>query len=277
MASGLLCHSTTHSGIRALQYAVPANCLLIGHAVVDTSDRAIDGGNDARRIPLGNGHHWHHEQCSCTHRTEHHHQTSSVVRHVFVGCVSIDTFHAHYFKNSAGSIMDIETTSKAPVSHWRSVVQTYPSLPLWIITFILLVIIEIRLFFYAWYRIAFASDNSGIIQVEKNPPSYAYCISHSSGVRTVNELPTYEEALRRNDPQKPCCSKMSLTQSALLPSSSTSSSTTSKNALPTMQKSQLKSYCVSQLANPFQGKRTSSTLERASRSRSQRVVSIQIE
>lgn len=251
------------------------------NAVVDTSDRAANGGYNARRIPSGDGHHWHHEQCSRTHRTEYHRQSERLLllfAMLFVGCVSIDTFHAHYFKDSASAIMQIETTSKSPASHWRSVIQTYPSLPLWIITFILILVIEIRLFLYAWYRISFASGDSEIVQVQKNPPSYAYCVTHSSNVCTVNELPTYEEALRKSDPQKPSSSEISLTHPALLPSSSTLSSKITNNPLPNTQKNKLKTtYCVSQLTIPSKGVRTSSTLERASRSRSQQDTSIQIE
>lgn len=114
--------------------------------------------------------------------------------------------------------------------------------------------------------------------LERNPPSYSYCISQTSpGVSTVNELPTYEEALRKNDTQKPCCPEMSLKHPTLLPSSSTTSSKTSKRTLPTNQKSQLKtSYGVSQMAIPSEGVRTSSTLERPYRCSSERIVSIQI-
>ncbi|VDK80932.1 unnamed protein product [Cylicostephanus goldi] len=86
---------------------------------------------------------------------------------LFIGCVSIDTFHANYMKESAGIFSDPEVVSQSPVSLWRNVVQTYPSLPLWTIAFILLICIEIRLFFSAWYKIAWRSNESEGKKAEK--------------------------------------------------------------------------------------------------------------
>ncbi|PIO54430.1 hypothetical protein TELCIR_24208, partial [Teladorsagia circumcincta] len=62
---------------------------------------------------------------------------------LFIGCVSIDTFHAHYIKEAVGIIGEAEVVPQSPVSLWRSVVHNYPSLPLWIIAFVLIIIVEI--------------------------------------------------------------------------------------------------------------------------------------
>ncbi|VDM82111.1 unnamed protein product [Strongylus vulgaris] len=152
---------------RALQYAVPANCLLIGAlsfilpagplsaammldafllamAAVGITGKAavLIVPNIAIKILL-------------------------LLIMLFIGCVSIDTFHANYLKESAGLVNDSEVVSQSPVSLWRNIVQTYPSLPLWTIAFILLICIEIRLFFCAWYKIAWRSTENNGKEVER--------------------------------------------------------------------------------------------------------------
>ncbi|KAK6739059.1 hypothetical protein RB195_020874 [Necator americanus] len=223
-----VCDTLWHSDARALQYAVPANCLFIGAlsfllpigplsaammldafllamAAIGITGKAavLIVPNIAIKILL-------------------------LLIMLFIGCVSIDTFHAHYLKETAPLIQGTEIVSQSPVSLWRTVVHAYPSLPLWTVAFILLICIEIRLFFCAWYRIAFGNSDGEEKEVERHPPSYAYCISHAApNVCSVDELPSYEEAIRRSSLQKPCCSKTLLPRSGqAFPSCSTSKPTT---------------------------------------------------
>ncbi|PIO74330.1 hypothetical protein TELCIR_03673 [Teladorsagia circumcincta] len=83
---------------------------------------------------------------------------------------------------------------------------------------------KFRLFFCAWYRIAFGSREGDVKDVERRPPSYAYCISHSTPTMCIStdELPSYEEAVRRSSAQKPSCSLAPLPRSVHLPCCSTS-------------------------------------------------------
>ncbi|CAJ0604940.1 unnamed protein product [Cylicocyclus nassatus] len=179
-------------------------------------------------------------------------------------------------KESAGIFTDPEVVSQSPVSLWRNVVQTYPSLPLWTIAFILLLCIEIRLFFCAWYKIAWRSNEDGGEKAEKHPPSYAYCISQgTSDVCSADDLPSYEEAVRRSSVQKPCCSK------SLLPRTDSSrtnlkASDSAQNEAQTPVSGNAKAQLKTQVQSYPQTNTNVSRIT-SSRPRPQRVVAIQIE
>ncbi|KIH65786.1 hypothetical protein ANCDUO_03888 [Ancylostoma duodenale] len=195
---------------------------------------------------------------------------------LFIGCVSIDTFHAHYLKETAGIVSEAEVVSQSPVSLWRTVVHAYPSLPLWTIAFILIICIEIRLFFCAWYRIAFGNGDGDEKEVERHPPSYAYCISHAApNVCAVDELPSYEEAIRRSSLQKPCCSKSLLPPRSAQPSCSSTSKAAA--AAQSAARSQSSSNPKAQLKAQVQRYLKTTSSATSSQPRPQRVVAIQIE
>ncbi|WKX97335.1 hypothetical protein Q1695_013186 [Nippostrongylus brasiliensis] len=277
---------------RALQYAIPANCVLIGAlslllpvgplsaammldafllamAAIGITGRAavLIVPNIAIKILL-------------------------LLMMLFVGCVSIDTFHANYIRESAGIVDEgpVQVVPQSPVSLWRTIVHTYPSLPLWIIAFVLLIVVEIRLFFCAWYRIAFGNSYGEAKEVERHPPSYAYCISHTStSTCNADELPSYEEAIRRSSIQKPGCSKTTptttvLPRSVLMPSTSTCKTATvcpSSSQKRPQEKSQ-HTLRHSHSTPPMDVCRTMATLTlpeviRPYRPQTQRMISIQIE
>ncbi|KJH40734.1 hypothetical protein DICVIV_13303 [Dictyocaulus viviparus] len=202
---------------------------------------------------------------------------------LFVGCISVETFHTQHLKETNSNTDKIvalitpQITSKLHISQWQSVVHSYPSLPLWITTFVILMSIEVRLFISAWYKVAFSRYEHELKEFEGNPPTYAYCISHSvPAVCTTNELPSYEEALRRSSFAKPFWPEFTATHSTLLSSSLTPTFMTSKPALPTSQRFLPKPlHCTSQsfiLPDAVQ----TPTLERSYQSQPQRTISINI-
>lgn len=296
MIQGRVCATLCNRENRALQYAVPANCLLIGalSLLLPVGPLSAAMMLDAFLLAMA--------AIGITG-----HAAVLIVPNIaikvllllimlFIGCVSIDTFHAHYIREAVGAVGEAEVIPQSPVSLWRSVVHTYPSLPLWIIAFILLIVIEIRLFFCAWYRIAFNHSDGESKMVERHPPSYAYCISHTAPtVCSVDELPSYDEAVRRSSGQKPCCSTAGaptttpLPRSALAPCSSTSKPPLPNNISSLSRKTQLLKTQVLRSSRPTLpssgARRTTTTTTTATmtghvkphRSRSQRVVTIQIE
>ncbi|VDP03340.1 unnamed protein product [Heligmosomoides polygyrus] len=137
------CAMTFPKENRALQYAVPANCLLIGalSLLLPVGPLSAAMMLDAFLLAMA--------AIGITG-----HAAVLIVPNIaikvllllimlFIGCVSIDTFHAHYIREAVGAVGEAEVIPQSPVSLWRSVVHTYPSLPLWIIAFILLIVIEI--------------------------------------------------------------------------------------------------------------------------------------
>ncbi|VDO45804.1 unnamed protein product [Haemonchus placei] len=210
---------------RALQYAVPANCLLLAalSLLIPAGPLSAAMMLDAFLLAMAAiGISGHAAVLIVPNMAI---KILLLLIMLFIGCVSIDTFHAHYIKEAVGIVGEPEVLTQSPVSLWRSVVHNYPSLPLWIIAFVLIIIVEIRLFFCAWYRIAFSSYEGDVKDIERRPPSYAYCISHStpSVCVSADELPSYEEAIRRSSVPKPSNSSTPLPRSSQQPCCSTSS------------------------------------------------------
>ncbi|KAK6012331.1 hypothetical protein OSTOST_22523, partial [Ostertagia ostertagi] len=157
---------------RALQYAVPANCLLIGalSLLIPTGPLSAAMMLDAFLLAMAAiGITGHAAVLIVPNMAI---KTFLLLIMLFIGCVSIDTFHAHYIKEAAGIIGEAE-----------------------------------------------------------RPPSYAYCISHSTPSMCVStdELPSYEEAVRRSSVQKPTCSSAPLPRSAQLPCCSNIETTVTVN------------------------------------------------
>ncbi|KHJ86371.1 hypothetical protein OESDEN_13883 [Oesophagostomum dentatum] len=116
-------------------------------------------------------------------------------------------------------------------------------------------------------------------EVERHPPSYAYCISHGpTVVCSSDELPSYEEAVRRSSVQKPCCSKTLLPRSdPPLPSCSTSNDKPAAEA-QSESRTQASGKTKAQLKAQVQRYlKTTAPSDAASQPRRQRIVAIQIE
>ncbi|KAK5981668.1 hypothetical protein GCK32_018013, partial [Trichostrongylus colubriformis] len=181
---------------RALQYAIPANCLLIGalSLLIPAGPLSAAMMLDAFLLAMAAiGITGHAAVLIVPNMAI---KILLLLIMLFIGCVSIDTFHAHYIKESVGIIGEAEKSHSA----------------------------IFRLFFCAWYKIAFGSHDGVVKDVDKLPPSYAYCISHSTPTMYVSadELPSYEEAVRRSSDQKPSSLSRPLPRSAQLPCCSTS-------------------------------------------------------
>lgn len=122
---------------------------------------------------------------------------------VFIGCSSITkVLHAYYIKEAAAIVND-SMVARRPAAVPTDSLMRNPSLLLFAVPLELLVAIEIRLFlgmFREKSSCGGSGNNDEILEVEKNPPSYAYCMSNSfSRTSTMDELPSYEEAVAGED------------------------------------------------------------------------------
>ncbi|KAK6046827.1 hypothetical protein COOONC_15667 [Cooperia oncophora] len=207
---------------------------------------------------------------------------------LFIGCVSIDTFHAHYIKEAVGIVGEAEVRTSPSCSRSSSLLFSPKGSSKRFLSKTYLKFGR-RLFFCAWYRIAFGNNEGDVKDFERRPPSYAYCISHSTPSMCIStdELPSYEEAVRRTSVQKQSHSSAPLPRSAQLPCCSTSkpplptttTASSSSRRGPRMMKASAFRYHAH---TPSQTTRTSTTTSAGvpkphRSSRPQRTVAIQIE
>ncbi|CAI4226435.1 unnamed protein product [Auanema sp. JU1783] len=115
---------------------------------------------------------------------------------ILLGCSTIDV--------PTTDLVDLNRNESqipiSPYTKWQRLLIAYPTLPLWLLLFILLLTVQVRFLLGQWYRTVTQSNNDteDVSEEQKNPPSYDNCIGNNES--NSSSLPSYEEALQNRNP-----------------------------------------------------------------------------